>query len=64
MNSPLRSIQHKLPINIIQSYLKAEIALEAVYNHIHYLNFRYIFKLYKFTYKLIVKHSNWLSIYK
>ena len=40
MNSPLSIIEHKLPrelINIIQTYLINEIALEAVYYHIDYL---------------------------
>jgi hypothetical protein len=40
MNSPLSIIQHKLPIeliNIIQTYVINEIALEAIYYHIDYL---------------------------
>ena len=40
MNSPLSIIEHKLPIeliNIIQSYLINEVALEAIYYHIDYL---------------------------
>ena len=40
MNSPLSIIDHKLPIeliNIIQSYLINEVALEAIYYHIEYL---------------------------
>ena len=40
MNSPLSIIEHKLPIeliNIIQTYLINEIALEAIYYHIDYL---------------------------
>ena len=42
MNSPLSIIEHKLPrelINIIQTYLINEIALEAIYYHIDYLYF-------------------------
>jgi hypothetical protein len=40
MNSPLSIIRHKLPyelIDIIQSYLRNDLALEAIYYHIQYL---------------------------